>query len=134
MDKSKLLDIVRSKALNGADYDEILLALQKTSASPEAIKLAERSIDEYIVQYQLALQERSKALNVIIMSLFVCSLCLWILSYVSLSSFSIYFLVTFMVMLGSAWMVKKGYDDYRKPLEQHIPKKHKIKRDIERNY
>ncbi len=72
MENRNLNEIIKELAYNGRDYDAILKELesQNSNFSGESIDAAKRRIDDYIVDFQLASQERRKGREHMIIGFF----------------------------------------------------------------
>ncbi|MCB9323876.1 MAG: hypothetical protein H6571_09095 [Lewinellaceae bacterium] len=130
MENQDLIEIVKEMAFSGKDYESIKKELQRYSAksSNESINFAKSKIDDYIVKFQLASQEKSKALNQIIIGLVLFLLGIGITGYTYFRGNSQYFLAYGAILIG-AWIFKEGYKTYRKPIEELVPGKNVFRRE-----
>lgn len=119
--------LVKKLAFLGKDYDEILRTLDenKFKFSLKSINAAKSKIDDYIVGFQLATQEKSNGLNKLIMggTLFFIGVSITGFTYISNNN---NYILSYGAILGGAWVAKEGYKTYRMPLEDLVPRKRGI--------
>jgi hypothetical protein len=129
MEHQKLIAIIQEMAFNGKDSYEIEKEIEKNRGkySDESINLAKREIDDYIVNFQLASQEKSKALNQILLGLVLFLIGIGVTGYTYFGNTSQYILAYGAIFAG-AWIVKEGYKTYRKPIEELIPRRNIFRR------
>jgi len=84
-------------------------------------------INDYIVEYQLASQEKSKALNQLIVGsvLFIIGMAFTGGSFFGSSS---RYLLAYGLILSGAWTFKEAYKIYRLPLEDLVPRRSRFRR------
>ena len=124
MEHQELIAIIQEMAFNGKDSYEIEKELEKNrdKYSDESINLAKREIDDYIVSFQLASQEKSKALNQILLGSVLFLIGIGVTGYTYFGNTSQYILA-YGAILAGAWILKEGYKTYRKPIEELIPRR-----------
>lgn len=122
MKNKDLIDIVREMAFSGSDYESIEkeLELNKSKYSDEALVLAIDKINDHIVNFQLASQEKSKALYHIIFGLSLFLIGVGVTGYTYFENIDQYVLAYGAILTG-AWTLKEGYKTYRKPIEELTP-------------
>jgi len=121
--------LVKQLAFSGKDYDQIVQALESPNQnfSEESIELIKDKINDYIVEYQLANQVRSKALNQLIIGgvFFMIGV---IITGGSFSPVSGKYFLAYGAILAGAWNFKEGYKIYRLPLEELVPRRSRFRR------
>ena len=129
MEYQELISIIQRLAFEGKDFYEIEREIEnkKDKYSEESIKLAKKSIDEYIVNFQLASQEKSKALNQILLGSVLFLIGVGVTGYTYFGNTSQYILA-YGAILAGAWILKEGYKTYRKPIEDLIPRRNIFRR------
>jgi hypothetical protein len=123
MEHQELTAIIQEMAFNGKDSYEIEKEIDrnKDKYSDELINLAKSEIDDYVVSYQLASQEKSKALNQILIGAVLSLMGIAVTAYTYFGNTSQYILA-YGAILAGAWILKEGYKTYRKPVEELIPR------------
>lgn len=66
MEEDELLELAKQMAYQGKSYEEIMKAVQRFTTDSTAVQNVSGSLDQFIVEYQLAVQEKAKALYLII--------------------------------------------------------------------
>ena len=129
MEYQELRAIIQEMAFNGKDSYEIEKELEKNRGkfSDESINLAKRDIDDYIVNFQLASQKKSKALNQILIGSFLFLIGIGVTGYTYFGNTRQYILAYGAILTG-AWILKEGYKIYRKPIEELIPRRNIFRR------
>ena len=124
MKELALIEVVRKMAYSGKDYETIIKEIdrKKNRYTEENISHAKRKVDDFIVEYQLANQEKSKALNQILIGLFLFLIGAGITGYTYFSKNSQYVIAYGAILIG-AWILKEGYKKYQKPIEELLPRK-----------
>ncbi len=116
--------LIKNLAFSGKDYDQIIGVLEenKPGFSETSIELAKNKIDDHIVAFQLASQEKSKGLNQLIMgsALLIIGATITIFSYLSDKDS---YILAYGAILGGAWIAKEGYKVYRMPIEDLVPRR-----------
>jgi len=92
MEEAELLKLARKLAYQGKHYEEIKTVVQESTTNSDAIQNVLSSIDQFIAEYQLASQEKAKALNHIILGSIFLVLGLGITGYTLLLGQSQYIL------------------------------------------
>ncbi len=115
--------LVKKLAFSGKDYEQIVQVLEnrKEAFSEASLAAAKDKIDDYVVAYQLASQQRSKGFNQMIMGilLFTVGASVTLVSY--FAAWDTY-LLAYGGILGGAWIGKEGYKIYQMPLEKLVPR------------
>ena len=129
MDNIYLMEVIKEMAYAGKEYEEIIKELQryKEEMGEESIRLATNQIDDYIVNYLLAKQEKSKGLNKVVLGLTLFFIGIGVTGYTYFDSDSQYLLAYGLILVG-AWISKEGYKVYLKTIEELIPKKNIFRR------
>ncbi|MGE5354958.1 MAG: hypothetical protein ACM3PT_01885 [Deltaproteobacteria bacterium] len=122
MEESELLEQARKLAYQGRNYEEIKEVVQKSTTNSKAIHNILSSLDQFIVEYQLASQEKAKVLNHAIIGSIFLIIGLGLTGYTLLSGQSQYILA-YGAILGGAWALIDGYRKYKQPIEDFIPRK-----------
>jgi len=115
MDLAEIKDQCQALAFEGKDYYEIEKSLSGFDLSESDRNSVLKSIDDYIVHYEISQQEQQKHLYKVMIGL----LLLFIgagamMTSVGAEGIARIFAITF--VLYGAWMAKGAYADYRKPL------------------
>ncbi len=129
MENQVLLELIQEMAFAGKDYDAIVKELdrKKDQFPPETISFAKRKIDDYIVSFQLANQEKSKGLNQAIMGLVLLLIGVGVTGYTYFGDADQYVLA-YGAILAGAWILKEGYKTYRTPVEELVPRRSAFRR------
>ncbi len=109
----------RYKALifEGKDYEFIKRELERESLTKDESVQMLIELDEWIAHYQMALQERSKTIQQMILGGSLVLLGILIYSF-SLSILKTQYLFAWGAILTGAWIFKEGYKAYKIPLEE----------------
>lgn len=127
MEEDELQELARKLAYQGRSYEEIKKVVQKSTTNSIAVQNVLSSLDQFIVEYQLASQEKGKVLNQAIIGAIFLIIGLGITGYTFLLGQSQYVLA-YGAILGGAWALIDGYKKYKQPIEGFIPRKNRIKR------
>ena len=129
MENAPLIEFIKARAFDGDSYDTIRQALRarESQFSEAAVDDALNRIDDYVIQYQLAVQAQSKAFNQMIMGAAV------FLLGAGISGYSYFlgarqFLLAYGAIIGGAWVLLQGWKIYRLPLEELVPTSSPFKR------
>ena len=118
MEREEILAWCRELAFAGKDYKHIKSEVEAMDLSrEEKIQILVKA-DEYLAHYQLALQERNKALQQMIMGAAFFFLGAGITFYTYFTLDKQYLLVYGLMLIG-AWIAKEAYKVYQIPLEEH---------------
>ncbi len=126
MSLDSLIEESRIMAYSGKDYMVIKKHMSLKAGSSEYLNLIMLKADEFIVEYQLAQQERDKSVNFILLGvfLFIFGLSLNIFKMIDNDNASVYLNGT--ILIG-AYLIVKNVITLRKPIEDFIPNQQKIK-------
>jgi hypothetical protein len=128
MEEDQLLEHARKLAYQGQNYEEIKKAVQQSTTDSNAVQNVLSSLDQFIVEYQLAAQEKAKALQQIIAGSIFLVIGLGITGYTLLLGQSQYILV-YGAIIGGVWAIINGYQKYKQPIENFIPRRKRFRRD-----
>jgi hypothetical protein len=128
MEEDQLLEHARKLAYQGQNYEEIKNAVQRSTTDSNAVQNVLSSLDQFIVEYQLAAQEKAKALQQIIAGSIFLVIGLGITGYTLLLGQSQYILV-YGAIIGGVWAIINGYQKYKQPIENFIPRRKRFRRD-----
>jgi hypothetical protein len=128
MEEDQLLEHARKLAYQGKNYEEIKNAVQRSTTDSNAVQNLLSSLDQFIVEYQLAAQEKAKALQQIIAGSIFLVIGLGITGYTLLLDQSQYLLV-YGAIIGGVWAILNGYKKYKQPIENFIPRRKRFRRD-----
>ncbi len=121
---NELINLVKEMAFQGEDFDSIFLELDKRKDSfpKEAIFKAKSNISFHIANYQLAKQQNTKALTLILLGsiLFLIGISITTFTYFSANN---YYILAYGAILAGVWNIYAGFLIYKKPLEDLIPRK-----------
>ena len=124
LEESYLISLIKDLAYKGKDSQAIKNELKKlqNKYSEESLKLAIKQIDEYIVNYQLACQEKSKAFHQILMSLvlLIFGLTMTFYSYINEGS---HYILPIGAIVSGAWYLINSLNIYKRPIESFFPRK-----------
>lgn len=120
------ISLARELAFEGEDYDTIKRKI-KPKLSDDDLSVAMRMADEFIVDYELATQEKSKILSYIIMGGGIFLLGIIITSYTFFSGASEY-IIAYGSILGGAWFAVRNFILYKKPIEDFAPRKGRLRK------
>ena len=130
MTKLELIKIIKELAYKGKDFDFIISEIQKYKDDFDEVTFenAERKIDEFIVNYQLAQLEKSKALNYIIIGivLFILGSAITIFTYFHLKS---QFILAYGAIIAGIGLFIHGFKIYNKNIEDLVVHHSSIKRN-----
>lgn len=126
MDLAELKNHCQTLAFEGRDYLEIERTLSALDIEEADREKALKLVDDYIVRYEISLQEQQKHLYKVMIGL----LLVFIgggamLTSVGADGLARVFAIIF--VLYGAWMAKGGYAEYRKPLRSDFGKDRKFK-------
>lgn len=126
MDLSELKDHCQALAFEGKDYLEIERNLSELDITESDRATVLKSVDDYIVHYEISQQEQQKHLYKLMIGL----LLLFIgggamMTSVGADGLARIFAITF--VLYGAWMARGAYAEYRKPLRSDFGKERKFK-------
>ena len=126
MDLLELKDYCQTLAFEGKDYLEIEQNLGGLDISETDQEKALKSVDGYIVRYEISHQEKQKQLYKVLIGL----LLVFIgggamLTSVGAAGLPRIFAIVF--LLYGAWMAKGAYSEYRRPLSADFGKGRKFK-------
>ena len=129
MEHQELITLVRELAYSGKRAQEIERELQRISGrySDESIGIAWRKIDDFVIDFQLATQEKSKAFNQLLIGVLVLMAGVGVTGYTYFSGMRQYVLA-YGAILGGAWIAKEGYKIYRQPIEKLVPRRRLFQR------
>lgn len=125
MDEYKLFEQVKSMAYEGMAYEDIRRKMKDQITDPDLLRTVMVKANQHIVEYQLALQEKARALNQMIIGAVILILGVGITIYTYFSLQNQYVLVYGAILVG-AWILKEGYKKYNQPIENFIPKSRKF--------
>ena len=125
--KKSPVDLVKKLAFLGKEYDEIIQVLDenKYDFPLDLIEEAKDKIDDHLVAFQLATQEKAKGFNQLIMggTLFFIGASITGFTYFSNKD---NYILAYGAILSGAWIAKEGYKICSKPLEDLVPRKRRI--------
>ncbi len=126
MDLSELKDHCQALAFEGKDYLEIERNLSELDITESDRATVLKSVDDYIVHYEISQQEQQKHLYKLMIGL----LQLFIgggamMTSVGADGLARIFAIT--LVLYGAWMARGAYAEYRKPLRSDFGKERKFK-------
>lgn len=128
MEEDELLELAKKMAYQGKSYEEIMKAVQRSTTDSNAVQNVSSSLDQFIVEYQLAVQGKAKALYLIIAGAVFLVIGLGITVYTLLLGQSQYLLLYGAIIWGM-WAIIAGYQKYKQPIENFIPRRIRIRRD-----
>lgn len=128
MEEDELLELAKQMAYQGKSHEEIMKAVQRSTTDSTAVQNVSGSLDQFIVEYQLAVQEKAKALYLIIAGAVFLVVGLGITVYTLLLGLSQYMLLYGAIIWGT-WAIIAGYQKYKQPIENFIPRRIRIRRD-----
>jgi len=126
MNLEDAISLAKELAFEGEDYDTIKRKIQP-KLSDDDLKIAMRMADEFIVDYELATQEKSKVLNYMIIGVGILLLGIIITSYTIFSGASQY-IISYGAILGGAWFTIRNFILYQKPIEDFAPRKGRFRK------
>ena len=126
MDLETLKNHCQELAFEGKDYHEIEQEISFLKITAEDRELALKSVDKYIVRYEISQQEKQKHLYKLMIGL----LLVFIgggamMTSVGKDGFSRSFAISFILYGG--WMARGGYVAYQSPLSSDFGKDRKFK-------
>ena len=106
----------RQLAYEGKDYEAIIAAIPYQSFSKNQQKEIRSLINDFIVQYTLAEQVKSKYITQIMLGGVALLLGIFILLFTYFRQESSYTIGLAACLIG-LYVIKKGYDEYKKPID-----------------
>ncbi len=116
MEFDKIVKKCRQLAYEGKDYEAIIAAIPYTSFPPSQQKEIRSLIDDFIVQYTLAEQVKSKYTTQIMLGGVALLLGIFILLFTYFRQESSYGIGLAACLIG-LYVIKKGYDQYKQPID-----------------
>jgi hypothetical protein len=119
MQLDELDDFIKKLAYAGKEYDEIKQRLIDLNLKPEELSTILGKIDDYIIDYQLATQQKSNNVAEMIggVVFFILGAGITIFSYLSNRGNYVF---AYGAILFGAWLFKEGYKKYKLPIEDRV--------------
>lgn len=130
MNQIQLEEHIRNLAYSGEDFEALTAELKRLEASgtdPESIAFVRRKVDEYLVDYQLGEQARSKELNKIYQGITLFVLGIGVYGYAQSRGYGA-IAINYGLMLTGLVRSWSGYKSWQRPVESFIPMKARFKR------
>jgi len=125
MDLEQIFNRVRDLAYQGKESHEIDKELTHLHFSKEERIELNKHMDECIVQYQLAANEKSKVFNFMLMGIVIFVFSTGITLFTLLTNKSSFFLWLGGI-LGGGYMIWANYIEYKKPLDFNQKQRNRI--------
>ncbi len=126
MDLNELNDHCQALAFEGKDYSEIEKTLSELDLTDADRATALKSIDDYIVHYEISHQEQQKHLYKLMIGLLLLFIGVGaMITSVGAEGIARIFAIIF--VLYGAWMARVAYQQYRIPLSSDFGKGRKFK-------
>ncbi len=131
MNHQELLDHCRHLAFSGKDYEFIRDELEQLPLSVEERIQLLAGADEYLAHYQLALQQKDRALQQMILGavVFLFGFSIYVFTILS---FQYKYILAWGAILYGAWVFKEAYKAYKIPLSNWASPLDQISRRIKR--
>lgn len=112
---------IQKLAYEGAEFETLVKELNSLSPAfpPETVAFVRKKLDDYIVTYQLALEEKNKALYGVFQGIIVLVIGISIFLYTR-SIENDKFVIKYLVVLLGAWITWKGYSRWQLPVSHFI--------------
>ena len=133
MPTEEQIEQIRELAYSGVDYEGIKSEIRQLGLSVEEHNELLITADGFIVEYELASQEKSKVLNYIILGIFFFVLGI-VFSFTTFIVGQATYYIAYGAIIAGGWVAWKNYLIYQQPVEYFIPQKSKFRNRRRKNF
>ena len=127
MIEKNILELSKKLVYEGKEYHEIKDELTRLSLDHQTIEKVLDEVDQYIVDFQLASQEKGNILNQMIIGGVLFIIGAGITGY-TYAIGNRQYILAYGAILSGAWIFKEAYKKYKLPIEDFIPRNKRFKR------
>lgn len=118
MKAEESLQWAKELAHQGCDYDEIIRKLELIISDPAIMKVVIGQLSQFIAEYELWKQQRSRFLTQSVVGLIFIVIGLWVTFY-TWSKGQGQFVLAYGAILGGMWASISGFRNYKRPINDY---------------
>jgi hypothetical protein len=113
---------IQKLAYEGAEFETLVNELNRLSPNfpPESVAFVRKKLDDYIVTYQLALEEKNKVLFPLFLGIIIFIFGIAIYLYTQSANTPQNTLLKYAVMLLGAWLTWRSYSKWKLPVSHFM--------------
>lgn len=127
MKAEEYIQMAKKYAHQGMDYDEIISKLELNTSDPAIRKAVFGELSQFIAEYELWKQQRSKFLTQTVIGLIFIVIGLWVTFY-TWSKSQGQFVLAYGAILGGIWASISGFRNYKRPIDDYKLRKNSSNR------